>query len=184
MLAVTELQRIKESIVNENKLILETSGEIIKLPEEVNLNINCYAYSLGIMRPADSYIPGFTTSQIYDENLIDSFILNICKDLENLEIKYRKFKVNDEIKLNEKEYLVQALFLPDSSDLWIYSAFHFSRMNKKKKWFAKQGWIEQPCFEKVKVINKFDDFEIVEVTSVNCIRKYFRVAYFAIEEKQ
>ena len=178
-----ELFEIRNSIVNEDKLISNDYKEILELEDKICKRINCYAYCLGIMDSSIFYIPGFTIEKEYDEDSKESFLLSICEDLKNLEIKYRKFGINDEINLKPNEYLIQALFIPNDCDLYFRHSFHFSRMSKNGKWFAKEGKLNQPCFEQVESIYKVDDCEIVEVTSSNCVNKYFRVAYFAIEQK-
>ena len=183
MLSSYKLLEIENSIVNEDKLISKDCKKVFKLKSKICKKLNCYAYSLGIMKPSICYIPGFTMEKEYDENSKESFLLNVCEDLKNLGIKYRKFGINDEINLKPNEYLIQTLFIPNNSGLYFRDSFHFSRLSKNNEWFAKQGWQNQPCFEQVKVVDKFDDFEIVEISSVNCVNKYFRVAYFAIEEK-
>lgn len=183
MLSCYELFEIRNSIVSEDKLISVDSNEVLELEEKICKSINCYAYVLGIMKTSIFYIPGFTMKRKYDEDSKESFLLSICEDLKNLKIKYRKFGINDKINLKQNEYLIQALFIPNNCDLYFRHTFHFSRMSKNGEWFAKEGRLNQPCFEQVECIYKFDDCEIVEVTSSNCVNKYFRVAYFAIEEK-
>lgn len=129
------------------------------------------------------YTPGFTTSRNYIENSKEDLILKISEDLDNIGISYRKFGVYDEINLLENEYLVQVLYVPYYCNLWIKSDFHFSRKSKNGMWFSKPGWLHQTSSEYIEVIEKAEDEEIVMVYSHNFVRKYIRVGYFAIKEK-
>ena len=53
MITEYRLNMIKRSIVNEKELF-SNDFEIKELTKKVCENINCYAYSLGIMEPAPS----------------------------------------------------------------------------------------------------------------------------------
>lgn len=185
MLTQKRLRKIINSIVNEDKLLDSKYPYVKEISDELYEYTNCYAYALGICYSSKDriYVPGFTTKKNYIEDSKDDLILKICEDLENLKISYRKFGLNDEIELFDNEYLVQVMYVPDHCDLWIKSAFHFSRLSKEGFWFSKSGWLNQPSLECIRVLGKEDSNEIVEVCSNNVIRKYVRIGYFAITEK-
>lgn len=186
MLTDKKLRKIKESIVDEKRLLTGKTCEVKELSSKTYEHLNCYSYALGIMYPSKDriYTPGFTTKENYTEDSKISLISKVCGDLENLGIGYRKFGVYDEINLLEGEYLIQAMYVPYYCNLWIESDFHFSRRSKDGFWFAKQGWLHQPSSEYIEVLEKNEDEEIVRVHSEHCVRKYVRVGYFAIKEKK
>lgn len=186
MLTKKKLRKIKESIVDEKRLLTGNGCEVKELSTKTYEHLNCYSYALGIMYPSKNriYTPGFTTKENYIEDSKISLISKICEDLDNLEISYRKFGVYDEINLIEGEYLIQVMYVPCYCDLWIESDFHFSRRSKDGFWFSKQGWLNQPSSEYIEVLEKEDDEEIVRVHSDNCVRSYVRIGYFAIKEKK
>lgn len=186
MISKKRLYKIQKSIVNEEKLIGKDS-KIIKLPEKICNNINCYAYVLGIMQTfpyfSGLYNPGFTTSEITDFSSIDNFLNKVSEDLSNLNIKYRKFNIYDEIILDNNEYLIQVLYIPKSMEYYKSGSFHFSRKSKDGLWFSKMGWLYQPSFEKVDIIKKYNEYEHVNVKSDYCNVEYLRIGYFAISKK-
>ena len=126
MLTDKKMKKIINSIVKNGKLDSGDSEKIYGLPSKSRARINCYAYALGIMHPARNlYDVGFTTDTKYKDISREKFISLICEDLKNLGIKYRIFKINDEIKLRENEYLIQALYV--SKELYYKEDFHFLR---------------------------------------------------------
>ena len=187
MLTDKRLQRIKNSIVNNNKIDSDDIENIRGLPSRSRKRINCYAYALGIMHPAYGlYDVGFTTGKEYKDVTREMFISLICEDFKNLGIKYRIFKINDEIKLKKNEYLIQALYV--SKDLYYREDFHFIRQSKAGFWYAKDGYQNsKPAVTKIEVLNyEYEDgnSELVKLYSPNYgSKQYIRVAYFAIEEK-
>ena len=187
MLTDKKLQKIKNSIVKNGKLDSGDSEKIYGLPSKSRARINCYAYALGIMHPARNlYDVGFTTDTKYKDISREKFISLICEDLKNLEIKYRIFKINDEIKLRENEYLIQALYV--SKELYYREDFHFLRQSKAGFWYAKDGYDNtKPALTKIEILNyEYEDgnSELVKLNSSNYgSKQYIRVAYFAIEEK-
>lgn len=186
MLTKKKLRKIKESIVDEKLLLTGNDCEVKELSAKTYEHLNCYSYALGIMYPSKNriYTPGFTTKENYIEDSKISLISKICEDLDNLGISYRKFGVYDEIDLLEGEYLIQVMYVPCYCNLWIKATFHFSRRSKDGFWFSKQGWLNQPSYEKIEVLKKEEDEEIVRVYSENCVRSYVRIVYFAIKEKK
>lgn len=185
MLTERSLNVMRQYIYNETYLLSDSISKVNSLPKDIYEYINCYAYALGLIRPSKNriYIPGFTTNLLYDENSKEDLISNICKDLNNLSIKYTKYGVFDKIKLKKSEYLVQVLYIPTESFFWPKSDFHFLRKSKNGKWFSKPGWLNQPSFSYVEPILKFKDEEIVRVHFEGFSRVYIRVGYFAIKEK-
>ena len=97
MITEYRLNMIKRSIVNEKELF-NNDFEIKELTKNVCENINCYAYSLGIMEPAPSgtnlYIPGFTTFEKVDYLSKENFILKVSEDLHNLKIEFREYGID------------------------------------------------------------------------------------------
>lgn len=186
MITEYRLNMIKRSIVNEKELF-NNDFEIKELTKNVCENINCYAYSLGIMEPAPSgtnlYIPGFTTFEKVDYLSKENFILKVSEDLHNLKIEFREYGIDDEIIVNDNEYLIQVLFIPKDTKNFRKGIFHFSRKNKNGKWFSKMGWFYQPCFEEVETLAKLDNSELVKITSKYCSNQYLRIGYFVVKEK-
>ena len=187
MLTDKKLQKIKNSIVKNSKLDSRNSEKLYGLPSKSRVRINCYAYALGIMYPSRNlYNVGFTTDTKYKDISREKFISLICEDLKNLGIKYRIFKINDEIKLRENEYLIQALYV--SKELYYKEDFHFLRQSKAGFWYAKDGYDNiKPALTKIEILNyEYEDgnSELVKLYSSNYgSKQYIRVAYFAIEEK-
>lgn len=186
MITEYRLNMIKRSIVNEKELF-NNDFEIKELTKKVCENINCYAYSLGIMEPAPSrtnlYIPGFTTFENTNYLSKENFILKVSEDLHNLKIEFRKYGIDDEITVNDNEYLIQVLFVPKDKKNFKKGDFHFSRKNKNGKWFSKMGWFYQPCFKEVETLAKLDNSELVKITSKYCSNQYLRIGYFVVKEK-
>lgn len=186
MITEYRLNMIKRSIVNEKELF-NNDFEIKELTKKVCENINCYAYSLGIMEPAplrtNLYIPGFTTFENVDYLSKENFILKVSEDLHNLKIEFREYGIDDEIIVNDNEYLIQVLFIPKDTKNFRKGIFHFSRKNKNGKWFSKMGWLDQPCFEEVETLGKLDNSELVKITSKYCSNQYLRIGYFVVKEK-
>lgn len=186
MITEYRLNMIKRSIVNEKELF-NNDFEIKELTKNVCENINCYAYSLGIMEPAPSrtnlYIPGFTTFENVDYLSKENFILKVSEDLHNLKIEFRKYGIDDEIIVNDNEYLIQVLFIPKDTKNFRKGNCHFSRKNKNGKWFSKMGWLYQPCFEEVEILAMVDNYELVKVTSKYCSNQYLRIGYVVVKEK-
>ena len=186
MITKYRLDKIKSSIVNEKELFND-DFEINKLRKKVCENTNCYAYSLGIMEPAprnkNLYIPGFTTFENTNYLSKENFILKVSEDLHNLKIEFRKYGIDDEITVNDNEYLIQVLFVPKDTKNFRKGIFHFSRKNKNCKWFSKMGWLYQPCFEEVEILAMVDNSELVKVTSKYCSNQYLRIGYFVVKEK-
>ena len=170
MLTDYELEKIKDSIVPSEKLISK-SGEVFFLNDYICKNINCYAYALGIQEPFRwIYTPGFTVNEEYDYTKED-MLIKICEDLKNLNIQYRQFGVYDKILLDDDEYLIQVLYVPNNSNLWYKPTFHFSRKSKNKIWYSKQGWYYQPTIEKVRILEKKKDEEVVNtIEDTNTIK--------------
>lgn len=185
MLTDSKLNRIKNSIVDESRLLTKNCSKVRKLSSKTYQNLNCYSYALGIMHSSKKgiYTPGFTTKENFTKDSKESLILKICEDLYNLGIGYRKFGVYDKIKLFDDEYLIQVMYVPYYCNLWIGSDFHFSRKSSNGFWFSKPGWLNQPSIENIKVLEKRDNEEVVEVHSDNRIRGYIRIGYFAIKKK-
>lgn len=185
MLTRNQLNIVKQNIFNEAYLISNYSSEVFKLPDDIYQNINCYAYALGIVKSFKKrlYVPGFTTNLLYDVNSKEDLIFKICEDLENLNIKYTKYGVFDKIKLKKDEYLIQVMYVPKNSNLWIEPDFHFLRRSKKNIWYSKAGWLNQPTNNYVEVLANLDNEELVKVHFDTFTRNYIRVAYFAIKEK-
>lgn len=134
MITEYRLNMIKRSIVNEKELF-NNDFEIKELTKKVCENINCYAYSLGIMEPAPSrtnlYIPGFTTFENTNYLSKENFILKVSEDLHNLKIEFRKYGIDDEITVNDNEYLIQVLFVPKDTKILEKVFFTFQ---EKIKW--------------------------------------------------
>lgn len=187
MLTDNKLEKIQNSIVNNDKIDSCDFDNIRKLPKISREKINCYAFALGIMYPKFGlYVPGFTTQKEYIDVSREDFISLICEDLNNLEIKYRIFGINEKIDLKENEYLIQAMYIPKTK--YYVEDFHFLRKSKAGFWYGKDGYLNRsPCVEDIQILNyEYDDgkSELVKVFSDNCNgRQYIRVAYFAIEEK-
>lgn len=187
MLTDKKLQKIKNSIVKNSKLDSRNSEKLYGLPSKSRVRINCYAYALGIMYPSRNlYNVGFTIDTKYKDISREKFISLICEDLKNLGIKYRIFKINDEINLRENEYLIQALYV--SKELYYKEDFHFLRQSKAGFWYAKNGYENtKPALTEVEILNyeyEGGNSELVKLYSSDYgSKQYIRVAYFAIEEK-
>lgn len=141
MITKYRLDKIKSSIVNEKELFND-DFEINKLRKKVCENTNCYAYSLGIMEPAprnkNLYIPGFTTFENTNYLSKENFILKVSEDLHNLKIEFRKYGIDDEITVNDNEYLIQVLFVPKDKKNFKKGDFHFQKKIKMVNGF--QRW--------------------------------------------
>lgn len=180
------LEQIKKSRVREAKLVNLSSG-IKKLPKNICLNINCYAYALGIMEPSPEnnvlYIPGFTTESLVDYSSPENFLKKVCQDMDNLGIKYRKYGVYDnDIVLSNNEYLIQVLYVEPNEENFIKGSFHFIRKSKYDFWFSKPGWTNQPMLENIIDVKNYSNFQIVKCKYQFCVIEYKNIGYFAVEE--
>lgn len=170
---INNINDIKQSIVRSSELI--ENGVPKKLNQIVNDNTNCYAYALGITSIRVLCLPGFTERVPYKRFNKDEFTELICKDLENLEIKFRKIGLEEKIILNENEYLIKS-FLAKHTLLFPKGDFHFIRKdNESGLWFDKMG-----C-SKPKLVNK--GLEPMYIYSRTSGLYYDPVSYFAITQK-
>lgn len=142
---ILETETIKNTI-RTSKYLLE-GGNPIALDAETVGTTNCYAYSLGIMyhgiRGKD-FIPGFTENLPYFGENAEELMKKIEIDLENLRISFRKIGLEEEIQLQENEYLVKVFYTPPNRKLPA-GDFHFIRQDRATEvWFHKMGWHRQP----------------------------------------
>ncbi len=141
-----KLRRVRKSIISGSKLF--ENGRPKNLDEDTLKSINCYAYSLGIMYNAESWIrhsPGYTQRIRYQGISPEELMRNVKTDLKNLKIMFRCIGLGEEIELNSNEYLVKVFYTPPNSRL-LCGDFHFIRKDPKTgKWFHKMGWYNQPC---------------------------------------
>lgn len=135
---------VKKSIVPENKLITR-EGEVIPLPEDVQMETNCYAYILGAMHPrqgSEWYQPGFTTGTKYEKGNKEDFIKNLEQDFQNLGFSYRELPHPDSYFLKRGEYMVNVYFNNSKAK---EDGFHFIRNSRYSGvWFHKEGWPNSP----------------------------------------
>lgn len=187
-----ELKRIKSSIVTTKDLITRTIP--ITLSEEICESINCYAYALGIMWYNDfvNFQPGFTGKSIdnqFDSNFklndSETFMQEICSDLQNLGISYRQIELDGKKSLAEGEYLIK-VFCTKPYVCGLIGDFHFVRYdNCTGIWFHKVGWYMQPevvsdrSYDKV----KWKYSEPDEFYDYSACTKLEPLGYFAIKEK-
>ena len=180
-----KIKKIRKSILRSNELL--NNGTIKPLDEITVKKTNCYAYSLGIMYNADKdwyYDLGFTENSIQYYVQPDLIIEKTCKDLDNLEIKYRKIDLNGDKTLKDNEYLIKMFYkLPTGS--YDCGDFHFIRQDKRtKKWFHKMGWYAQPEFVKDDNETHFEfDAEGEPKRFYYMSSLYSPLMYFAITEK-
>lgn len=187
------LDAIRNSIVRGKDLL---NGYFpISLDEETVSNINCYAYSLGIMfhtftKLRGFYNPGFTEHNDFHSGDTDETLLEkIHRDLNNIGINYRDIVINSDVHLKENEYLVK-VYMVNPNEKIPKGDFHFIRQDRASgKWFHKLGWFRQPDI--FQCDPGFEDESCTPgkasdiITSVyddgfRCI--YHTVGYLAIEE--
>ena len=120
----------------------------------------------------------------------DSSVLieNICVDLKNLNLKFRKLGMKDKIKLSKHEYLIKVFYAQPSYNL-PFGDFHFIRQDSKTGyWFHKPGLSRQPeiLSSDIDLPDNILGEEPNIITSLNENGFFYElrpIAYFAITEK-
>lgn len=183
-----ELEKIKSCIVRTKDLI--KNGEPIELDENICISINCYAYALGILYEGNEKIPfnpGFTDGLLYLRPTPEQLIKNICTDLKNLNIPFRKFDLKDDITLLKHEYLIK-VFYCKSVALLNNGDYHFIRQDPKTGyWFQKCGIFQQPeilqsNFSYSNHLTIEEPDIIISTNSEGSSYQLLPIAYFAIKE--
>ena len=187
-----EMENIKNSIVRSKNLL--KGGVPIQLDESAVKGTNCYAYSMGIMynqytKLKGYYNPGFTEHESFEGTEDKEMLVSkIQADLSNIGIRFRVLDLDDEIKLEDDEYLVKVFKTEINKEL-PRGDFHFIRQDREsKKWFHKLGWVRQPDI--IQSDPEYDDGSTpgLEPTSFTTHCKdgfeymYYPVVYLVIKE--
>ena len=170
------IEDIIDSIVHTSDIIENAKPKV--LPKRIVETINCYAYSLRIMYPGGEhtnwYNPGFTRcGNFYMLGDEKSLIKNVSIDLENLGIEHRIYKLSENVRLEDGEYLIK-VFLS-------YDDYHFISYDSTNDiWFHKMGWYMEPKLIKPskKEMKKNSKFGNEPET----IGDYMPIGYFAVKE--
>ena len=183
-----EIEKLKACIVRTKDLV--KNDEPLELDEHISTSINCYAYALGILYDGDKEIPfnpGFTDGLLYLRPTSEQLIENICTDLTNLNLQFRKFDLKDEITLLKHEYLIK-VFYCQSVDFLDNGDYHFIRQDPKTGyWFQKCGILQQPQllqsnFSYSNHLSIEEPDLIISTTPKGHYYKLLPIAYFAIKE--
>lgn len=177
MMTVAILRSIRQSIVPTSSLL--DGSTPIALPESICKSVNCYAYALGILHKPQIYEhflyhPGFTVN--YAVNWESNIMEAVQSDLDNLGITYRKISLNNDITLEEGEYLVK-VFIKNRS--WVKD-FHFVRFDPHTKmWFHKEGETEP---SRMRVYDEEDNSIYAHEPRSYHFEEYSSCGYYAIQE--
>lgn len=183
-----ELKKLKACIVRTKDLI--KNGEPVALSENICLSINCYAYALGILYNGTEKIPfnpGFTDGLLYLRPTPNQLIENICTDLRNLKISFRKLGLDDDIKLLKHEYLIKVFYCQSNAFLNT-GDYHFIRQDPKTGYcFQKCGIFHQPEIlqSNFSYSNRLTIEEpdiVISSTQEGFSYELLPIAYFAIKE--
>lgn len=181
-MSISKIDQIKKHFVTEERLFLDK--DVLKLPNKIADNTNCYDYVLGLLfSNTNGYnIPGFTTKKRFKNE--GEMITRVCEDLENLGKNYRRLYLSDSLDIADDEYLVK-LFYSRPSASFPNGYFHAIRQNRKTQiWYHKPD-NNQPIVITSANSNKFvnpDQLVFTDPTS-NLPCTYYAVCYLAIQEQ-